>query len=205
MYSVSIRNIENERRAQDEAGHVRAGDRLGPQDAEAHQRLGVPELPDDEPGEQGQRRREEAERLCRQPALRAGLRDRVDERGSPAVTSTAPGKSNDFTRASRLSVSRNGASDEGRHADRDVDEEDPLPAQRVGEDAAEQDARRGAEAADRAPDAERDVALAPFGERRREDRQRRGRDDRRAEPLEARALRSATPRTTRAPRAARRA
>src|SRR5205814_1082097 len=40
------------------------------------------------------------------------------------------------------------------------------------------------EAADRAPDAERDVALTALGERRREDRQRRRRDHRRAEPLE---------------------
>src|ERR671932_413442 len=71
-----------------------------------------------------------------------------------------------------------------RRADGDVDEEDPLPAERVGEHAAEQDAGRRAEAADRAPDAERDVALAALGERRGEDRQRGGRDDRGAEALE---------------------
>src|SRR5439155_1095483 len=46
------------------------------------------------------------------------------------------------------------------------------------------DAGRGAEAADRAPDAERNVALTALGERRREDRQRRRGDHRRAEPLE---------------------
>ena len=44
-----------QRGAQDEAGHVRAGDRPRPQDAEAHQRLGLAELPGDEADEQRQR------------------------------------------------------------------------------------------------------------------------------------------------------
>src|SRR4029079_17423512 len=67
--------------------------------------------------------------------------------------------------------------------DREVDEEDPLPAQEIGEDTAEQHAGRGTEAADSAPDAERDVALLALGEGGHEDRQRRRRDDRRAEAL----------------------
>ena len=100
------------------------------------------------------------------------------------MTSTAPGTSNVLTLASRLSSSRSGASTNASDADRDVDEEDPRPAERVGEDAAEQHAGRGAEAADRAPDAERDVPLAALGEGRREDRERRRRDHRRAEALE---------------------
>src|SRR6476646_6638368 len=61
--------------------------------------------------------------------------------------------------------------EEGHDAHRHVDEEDPRPTQRLGEHAAEQDAGRGAEAADRAPDAERDVALTALGERRRENRE----------------------------------
>ena len=94
---------------------------------------------------------------------------------SPPVTSTAPGTSNALTFASRLSLSRIGARMNAGHADGDVDEEDPLPAESVREDAAEQNARGCAEAADRAPDAECDVPLAAFGERRREDRQGRRR------------------------------
>jgi hypothetical protein len=62
-------------------------------------------------------------------------------------------------------------------ADRDVHEEDPLPGEELGQDPAEQDACHGAEAADGAPGAERDVALATLGEGRRHDRER-GRCDR---------------------------
>src|SRR3954451_14155920 len=50
-------------------------------------------------------------------------------------------------------------------------------------DAAEEHAGRCAAAADGAPDAERLVALCAFRERRRDDRQRRGRDDRGSDAL----------------------
>ena len=73
---------------------------------------------------------------------------------------------------------------EGRDADRDVHEEDPLPREQVGEDPAREDACCGAEAADRTPRAERDVALAPLGERGRQDREGSRRDGRRAQSLE---------------------
>ena len=53
-------------------------------------------------------------------------------------------------------------------------------------DAAEQHAGRGAAAGDGAPDAEREVALAAFVERRHEDRERGRREQRRAEPLSER-------------------
>ena len=66
---------------------------------------------------------------------------------------------------------------------RDVDPEDPLPAEPVGEDAAEQHAGGAAEPGDRAPDAERLVALGAVPEDRGDDRERRGRDDRRAQAL----------------------
>ena len=69
-------------------------------------------------------------------------------------------------------------------ADRHVDEQDPAPAQRLGEHAAEQRARRSAAGGDGAPDAQRAVALGPFGEGRRDDRQRGRRDDRAAEALQ---------------------
>src|SRR3712207_6848776 len=49
-------------------------------------------------------------------------------------------------------------SDRGRDPDGHVDEEHPLPAQRVGQHAAEQHARRATRAGHGAPDAERLVA-----------------------------------------------
>ena len=52
-----------------------------------------------------------------------------------------------------------------RHqSDRDVDEEDPLPGQRVREDSTQQDAGGGSEAAHRTPDAEGDVAVPTLAE-----------------------------------------
>ena len=54
---------------------------------------------------------------------------------------------------------------ERERADRHVDEEDPLPAEVLRQHAAGEHADRGARAADRAPDAERLVALRPLLER----------------------------------------
>jgi hypothetical protein len=73
----------------------------------------------------------------------------------------------------------------GGEADRHVDEEDPLPRERAGEDPAEQQAEGAAAGRDRTPDAERLRALGALGERRGDDRQRRRRDQRAAEALEA--------------------
>jgi hypothetical protein len=73
---------------------------------------------------------------------------------------------------------------EDERSDRDVDEEDPLPAEVLDEDAAEQHAGGRAGAAERAPDPEGLVSLGPFGERRRHDRERGGGDDRCPETLD---------------------
>ena len=72
----------------------------------------------------------------------------------------------------------------GEQRDRDVDEQDPLPAEVLGQHAAEQDADGAAGAGHGAPDAERAVALGTFGEGRGQDRERGGREDRRAEALQ---------------------
>ena len=131
-----------------------------------------------------QRRRQPIVRAD-EPAVLAGLRDRVDERRQPA------GHEHRARQVEPLDAARRGSRRAGTARARSA----AMPTgtltkkihsqlRRVGEDPAEQDAGRGAEAADRAPGAERDVALAALGERRREDRQRGRRDDRRAEALE---------------------
>ena len=74
--------------------------------------------------------------------------------------------------------------EEGRgQTDRQVDEEDPAPAQGVGDDAAEQHAGRAAGAAHGAPDADRTVAFGGLRECAGEDRQRSRRNDRGGEAL----------------------
>ena len=76
------------------------------------------------------------------------------------------------------------ARDGGQQTDRDVDEQDPAPAEQVGEHAAQQHAGGAAGAAHRAPDADGAVARGALGERGGEDRQRRRGDDRAAESLD---------------------
>src|SRR5205807_10547441 len=70
------------------------------------------------------------------------------------------------------------------HADWDVDEEDPRPAQVAREDAAEEDAGGGAASRRRAVDAERAVALASLRERRHQQGERGRREQRAAEALQ---------------------
>jgi hypothetical protein len=77
-----------------------------------------------------------------------------------------------------------GREEDRERADRHVDPQDPLPAEVLGEDAAEQDAGRAAGAGHGAPDAERPVALRALGERRGDDGERGGGDQRGAQALE---------------------
>ena len=100
------------------------------------------------------------------------------------MTVTAPAASKwRVADSERLSAISRGASAAATSADRHVDPQHPLPAEAVGEDAAEQHAGGAAGSGDRAPGAERLVALGAVAEGGRDDRQRRGRDDRRAEAL----------------------
>src|SRR5690606_18756435 len=73
---------------------------------------------------------------------------------------------------------------EGGDADRQVDEEDPVPAERVGEDAAEHLADGGACRAGEAEDGDGLGALAGVGEQRHEDAQADGGRHRAADALE---------------------
>jgi len=67
--------------------------------------------------------------------------------------------------------------------DRDVHEQHPAPVEAARQHASQQHAGGAARARDRAPHAERAIALLAVRERGRDDRQRRGRDDRGAHSL----------------------
>ena len=73
---------------------------------------------------------------------------------------------------------------EQQDADRQVDQEDPLPSPQLRDRPAQQQPGRPADPADPAPDAERPVALRPGLERRQQQRQRRRRHDGRTRPLQ---------------------
>ena len=147
-----------------------------------HRRL-VPRLDHDERCEQGARGDQQPDRAAARPADVRRLRDRVHEECE------VPGCGD---RAARVEAAQAGDAAladerprqrEHERADRHVDEEDPLPAGVLREDAAHQHAGRGAAAGHGAPDPERLVALRALLERRRDDRERRRRDDRRADAL----------------------
>ena len=142
------------------------------------------ELPADEAGEEGQGDDGEPDRRPGEPAVPPGLRDRVDEGGEAGGDEHRARQVEGLHAGVAALVEQDRRENDREHPDGDVDEEDPLPAEGVGEDPAHENSRGGAEAAHCAPDTERDVPLAPFMERRGQDGERRGSDDRRAEPLE---------------------
>ena len=129
--------------------------------------------------------REQADRLGREPAVLACVRQDVDEQHHAG---------RDRRRAGDVEVAvvelgaalaqEPEAGDEHGDPDRDVDEEDPRPAEDARQDAAEQHAGGAAAAGDGAPDAESGVALTAFGEDRRQERERGGSEQRGAEALQ---------------------
>ena len=165
-------------------GDVRAQDGLRAQDPEPHQRLGDAVLAGDEACEQDGRSGEDADHAAGAPAPLVALGDSEHKRGEAGGDEDRAGRVERLHAGVLALAEQDGSETEGHEGDRDVDEEDPLPRQGVGEDAAEEHARGGAEAADGAPDAERDVPLAAFGKGRHQDRERSRRDRGGAEALE---------------------
>src|SRR2546430_6210356 len=111
----------------------------------------MPPLPDHEADEKGNRSREEAERLAGEPAVLTRLRDRVDERGEAAGHEHRAEGIEGLDARIPAFLEQDRGQDEGGHADRNVDEEDPRPAESGGEDPTEQPACGCPEAADRTP------------------------------------------------------
>jgi hypothetical protein len=114
-----------------------------------------------------------------------GLHDPVGQDDEPDRRGQRAG---DVELARRARVAPRGVHDAQRREpaeqpDRHVDDEDPAPAERLGEQPAEQCAGRAADRSHRPPKPERAVALVALGEAGREDRERRRRHDGAAEPL----------------------
>ena len=157
---------------------------LRAEQAQGHQRLRHARFDGDEDREQQRRAAEKAERPRRSPAGVIGADDRVDgehQRGGDgdraAEVEPRPLR--------RRAGARQHAEAEADHrdADRQVDEEDPVPVVDVGEDAAEQHADAAASGADEAVHAHRLGALGRLGEQVHQQRQGDRVDDRAADPL----------------------
>ena len=163
-------------------------------------------LDDDERRDQRGGAGEERDRRGRAPAVARRAGQRVDEQHQPA----RDGGGACEVEVAVTEVGAALAQQERRErcrgdADGNVDEEDPRPAQVAGEDAAEQHAGGGAATRGGAVDPERAVAVAAFGERGHQERQRSRREQRAAEPLQGaerdqRALRPGDPAEQRAQR-----
>ena len=101
------------------------------------------------------------------------------------MTVIAPSASNERGGGVDLGLAQDGRCERRRgDPDRRVDPQHPLPPERLRDHAAEQAARRAAAGRDRAPHAQRRVALGAFGERRRDEAERGGGEDRGAEALQ---------------------
>ena len=186
---LHVERAEEEEREQaadrEQQDQVRAGERAHPEDPEPDQRRLGAALDEHERDQEHGRDGEEGERLRGAPAVVLRLDDRVDEHDEARGDADRAGQV-DAVGAVRRARLRHVADRQrrGGEADRHVDEEDPLPAQQVGEDAAEQQAEGAAAGRDRAPDAERLRALLALREGGGDDRERGGGDERAAEALE---------------------
>ena len=174
-----------ERRADEQAGDVRARQRAQAEDPKRHQRRARAQLGRHEHGQQRERDREQAERLRRTPARADGVDEGVDEQRQARRDGDRAERVEGLRLALLAALLQQARREERRDdADRHVDPQDPFPAEVLGQDAAEQHAGGAAGARDRAPDAQRLVALGALGERVRDHRQRRGRQQRGAEALQ---------------------
>ena len=143
---------------------VRGDERARVEDASGTQRRAVARLDQRERGQQhrGAGEREDRPRVA--PADLRCLDRRVDEQHEGAGDGQRSGGVVAARRPRGLALAQEPRRQRQRgHTERDVDEEDPLPAGAVDERAADQPRGGGTDAAERAPDPERPV---PLGARR---------------------------------------
>ena len=161
------------------------------QHAHGHERVRDPVLDDEEAHQHDDREAEPRERGRLGPVGR--LLERVRRRLREAVDQ---GDEADRDRDGTEDVVLRGAvgttlpherdgQEHGDDRDRDVDQQAPAPREVLGEDAAEEQAERGAAAGDRTVDAERAGALLGLVEGHGDERQGRGSQQRREGTLEA--------------------
>ncbi len=156
-----------------------------PEDRERHQRITLASLDRHERDQQHHGRGQADDRSGRAPADVDRVDDGVYEQRQPGGDGH---RSGDVERVAGLFAAALAQDARGQRGgdqpDRDVDEQHPAPVQPAGQDPAQQDPGGAAGPGDRAPDAERAVALGPVGERGGDDRQCGGGDDRGAQALD---------------------
>ena len=161
-----------DRASQQEADGVRRGDQPAAEDPERHERVRRARLDGEEERSQdgGDDQQDDRARAC--PADVRRLRDCVDEQDQG-------GRDRDRARHVVVAVAEVGAAlghepqrqREAGGTDGHVDEEDPLPAEELGQDPARDHADSGAAPTDGSVDAERLVALRALLEEGHDDRE----------------------------------
>src|SRR5205085_12000596 len=170
--------------AEQEPGGICPRDGADAEDPERHEGVGDALLPEREAGEESDGDGEQPDRSGGAPAHDRRARERVDEQRETAGDRDGAEDVGPPLEADAALADEPPREHERAGSDRDVDEEDPLPAEVLRQHAAREDADCGAGAADRAPDPERLVSLGALIERRRDDRERGRRDDRGPEALD---------------------
>jgi len=151
-----------------------------------HERLGGTALDHDESDQEDRGERHETDHLGRSPAGLARSDDPVHERDQATRDGHCSGQVEAPVRFLVLRLGHDPQrQDERDDADRNVDEEDPGPRERVGEDPAEEQADGAAADRDRRPHAHRFGPLRAFSEGRGHDREGGRRHERRAEALDS--------------------
>jgi hypothetical protein len=189
--SLDILELDREdEQAAEEAGRVdhgrcrRAGEGPIAKEVERQHRIGAASLERDERGDSagGAGEREQDER--RRPAASGPFDQRPGQGGKPERSRRLRTQIEPSRRRRGAALHEAERQQDADHADRDVDEENAAPPERVDEGAAHQRTARARHGRETAPDADCPRAFDGLGIGAAEDRQRCGHEERRAGPLE---------------------
>ena len=163
---------------------VRARHRPEPEYPQPNEWRRGPALDGDERCNQHRRERQNDDGLYRAPTNVGRLDNRIDKQREPRCDGDRPAEIETAIRFARTTFrnERYGSSDD-KSRDRNVDVEDPFPADRVRQHAAQQHTGRAAQASNCTPDAERPVALRALVKHGEDDRERGRRQKRGTESL----------------------
>jgi hypothetical protein len=174
----------HERGERDHLDGVGGGQPLDPEDGEREQRVAAAQLGDGEGGEHDSGRGELTDGAGAPPALVGGPDQGVDQQQHAAGGQRRAGdvEARGPRRGPAAGHQTKGAEQDQR-ADGQVDEQHPAPSRALGQHTAEEHPGRRGQAGDRAPDAERLVAVVAGVEAGGQDRQPGRGHQRRAGPL----------------------
>src|SRR5882672_9872638 len=189
--SLDVLELDREHEeAAEEAGSVDQGRRRGrgegpiAKEVERQHRIGAPSLERDERGDPAGSAEEREHDEGRRPAASGPFDQRPGQGGEPERSGRLRTQIEPSRRGRGATLHEAERQQDADDADRNVDEEDAPPPERVDEGAAHQWTARAGHGRETAPDADCPRALDGLGIGAAEDRQRCGHEERRAHPLD---------------------